>query len=104
MPYSTGFLLNSKRMKTKSQKRSAVGGPQSAVRRLKISTLFSAILFSCLLNINAAPFYNQNRGLRTADRGQTEQQTDSVFTHIKTISIEAKNIQTDRLGNIYVIS
>lgn len=29
---------------------------------------------------------------------------DSTFTLIKTIPIEAKNIQTDRLGNMYVIS
>lgn len=36
---------------------------------------------------------------------QAPLQADSpVFNHIQTIEIEAKNIQTDRLGNLYVVS
>lgn len=110
-------------------KRSAVRSPRSAVRRLKNSALvFATFFLYFLLNTNATSVSYQNRGPRTADCGLIEQQTengkpktenrkhlsrqrrdqtvpsDSAFTHIKTISIEAKEIQTDRLGNIYVIS
>jgi hypothetical protein len=47
----------------------------------------------------------QSSGLRTTDCGLLlQQQPDSVFNLIKTIAIEAKDLQTDRLGNMYVIS
>jgi hypothetical protein len=105
--------LNLKSMRNNWEKRSAVRGPQSAVRGWNNKILIIVAFF--LFQVNASAFSLLNRpikanaiiqssGPRTADCGLLLQQPDSVFNLIKTIAIEAKDLQTDRLGNMYVIS
>ena len=120
-------------MKNNVARKSAVRSPRSAVSRIRGISLVIFLCLSLFFAQATGSYFSyttaSNRGPdnyqeRTADwvvigSGQTRQlqtanfkqqtsnsklQTDSVFTHIKTIPIEAKEIQTDRLGNIYVIS
>jgi hypothetical protein len=97
----------------KNKKESAVRGRQSAVAAIMQHVLCLSIFVAFQLNAYSSnckkissTSCNQNRGPWSVDCGLSEQQqpSDSNFTLIKSIPIEAKNIQTDRLGNIYVVS
>jgi hypothetical protein len=95
-------------MKNSTKLRSAVNSRQLALM-LRLGCL-SAFLLTHFC-AHASRFNRKCSTLHSvpwaADCGHHRLQTpptDSIFSLIKTIPIEAKNIQTDRLGNIYVIS
>jgi hypothetical protein len=69
------------------------------MKTLFIAAFLLILLYSSLLA--------QNSRRPTASSEHSDQQPvpyDTAFTFIKAIPIEAKDIQTDRLGNIYAIS
>jgi hypothetical protein len=98
MLYLMAKQLNSKLMKGKSDKKYSVGGIKYIVPFFAVFLLFQqqihAFFFESGINISGHSIQTQTPHI----------ESDSVFTHIKTITIEAKSIQTDRLGNIYVVS
>jgi hypothetical protein len=88
-------------MKSKSTDHS----PQTTVKRLPELLLVVTLIILSQIQTNASPLlHEENCGLWTVDCGLSQLPTDSTFHHIKTIPIEAKEIQTDRLGNIFVVS